>query len=179
LVNNSRSILVAWGDFEVRNNTIIGGKEGIVARGGATIERNLITNQSVNGISFSGSTVIRNNTITDVAVAIRVRGDTPSCEIFYNNFERYSQFSIYLESSSSNFDFKHNWWGTTDTQAINLTIRDFKYDFNSGKVNFIPILTEPNPQATSDTIPEFPPWLLLPLFLVATFVVVLCRKRLT
>jgi hypothetical protein len=178
LVNNNRSIVVTWGEADIQNNTITGGKEGVVAVGPVTIERNLITNQSVNGVCCRGPTIIRNNTITDVTVAIKVRGDPPSCEIVYNNFERYSQFSIYLESSSSNFDFKNNWWGTTDTQAINMTIRDFKYDFNSGKVNFIPILTEPNPQATSYQIPEFPSWLLLPLFLVASFVVVVFRKRL-
>lgn len=177
LVNNNKSVVVSWGDAVVRNNTIIGGKEGIVATGPVTIERNSISNQSVNGVSVRGPTIIRNNTITDVAVAIKVRSDPPSCEIVYNNFERYSQFSIYLETSSNNFDFKHNWWGTTDTQAINLTIRDFKYDFNSGKVNFIPILTEPNPQATSDQIPEFPSWTLLPLFLVIALVVVFVRKK--
>jgi len=40
-----------------------------------------------------------------------------------------------------------NWWGTTNTQAINQSIYDFKDDFNLGTVNFVPFLTAPNPQA--------------------------------
>jgi len=38
-------------------------------------------------------------------------------------------------------------------------------------------LTDTTTKTINDVIPEFPSWLLLPLFLVATFVVVAVRKR--
>jgi len=82
-----------------------------------------------------------------------------------------------METSAQNdLNTAYNWWGTTNTTAINQSIRDFKNDFNLGKVNFTPFLTEPNSEA-APTIPEFPPWLLLPLFLVTTFLVIAVKKR--
>ena len=83
------------------------------------------------------------------------------------------------EETTNNIDATNNWWGTTDPQAINLSIRDYKYDFGLGTVSFVPFLTEPNPEATSHPIPEFPSIILLPLFLTATLVVTIIRKRLT
>lgn len=83
------------------------------------------------------------------------------------------------EETTNNIDATNNWWGTTDPQAINLSIRDYKYDFGLGTVSFVPFLTEPNPEATSDPIPEFPSIILLPLFLTATLAVTIIRKRLT
>jgi hypothetical protein len=181
-VNNSRAVVITRCSVVVRNNTITGGNEGIVAYAGGsvTIDRNLISNHSVCGVYVECQTTIRNNTITDNPIAIKF-SECPLGEIVYNNFENYSQYSIYFETSSSNFDFTNNWWGLTDTQAINMTIHDFKYDFNSAKVNFVPFLTKPNPEALplgNLVIPEFPSWLLLPLFLVASFVVVVVRRRL-
>ena len=81
-------------------------------------------------------------------------------------------------STSNTIDATNNWWGTTDTQAINLTIYDYNYNFDLGKVTFTPFLTEPNQEAIPREIPEFPSWMLLPVFLVATFAVVALRKRL-
>ena len=62
-----------------------------------------------------------------------------------------------------------------------------RHVFGLAKVNFVPFLSEPNPQAVPSAspwqssynpIPEFPSWILLPVFLVVAFVVALCRKRL-
>ena len=50
---------------------------------------------------------------------------------------------------------------------------DCKYDFGSGEVSFVPFLTEPNPEATSSVIPEFPSIIILPLFLVVTLLVII------
>ena len=157
----------------------------INAEDDATIRENLLVNNSRVIVITRCNVVVRNNTITDAPVTIKF-SECPMGEIVYNNFENYNQYSIYFETSSSNFDFTNNWWGLTDTQAINLTIRDFKYDFSSAKVNFVPFLTEPNSEALPNSspefpttiIPEFPSWLLLPLFLAATFAVIVVRKRL-
>lgn len=162
----------------VRNNTITGSQIGIQVTDksvSATIERNFLSNNDV-GLQIGSQTIIRNNTITGANIAITLTND-PSVTVQYNNIEGYSQYSICLENSSNNFDVSNNWWGTVDTQSINISIRDYKYDFDLGKVSFTTFLTEPNSQATSDPIPEFPSWLLLPLFLVATFVVAVVRKK--
>ena len=158
----------------IRNNTITNNSHGITDPGPAIIERNFISDNNV-GLDLSSQATVQNNTITNNDVAIRLNY-CPSAKINYNNIENYGEKSIYL-LTSSNVDATNNWWGTTDTQAINLTIHDYKYDLGLSKVNFTPFLTEPNPEATSDPIPEFPSWILLPLFLAATFAVVAVRQK--
>ena len=100
------------------------------------------------------------------------------CSINYNNIEYYSSNSIYLQETfreTENVDASNNWWGTTDTQAIDLTIHDFKYNLTLSKVTFMPILTEPNIEAIP--IPEFPSWIILPFFLIGILAVILMRKK--
>ena len=96
--------------------------------------------------------------------------------------------------------------GTKNAQTINHSIYDFKNDSNLGKVNFVPFLTDPNPQAIpnsnsptstpspipsqtqnptpsltpSPSIPEFSTWIIL-LVLVAFAILAFVgikRKRL-
>jgi Periplasmic copper-binding protein (NosD) len=156
----------------IKKNTLTNNQEGIVIRAGSepannspTIEYNLITNSKV-GISIEnyGGTVtptIQNNNL-------------------YNN-----NVNLVLELPI-NLDAINNWWGTTEQQAINATISDFKNNFNYGTVNFIPFLTAPDPQALPNptaptqnsapltsqtstptpTVPEFPTLIFLLLFTV-------------
>jgi hypothetical protein len=155
------------------------------------IERNLITHNT-HGITIALSRVyragtvaptIRNNTITYNSVGIYIESitnynSTPT--IIYNNIHD-NDYSIKItEYVQNEINATYNWWGISDISAINQTIYDYKYDFNlpKNKVVFVPFLTEPNPEEMSTPIPEFPSWLLLPLFLVATFVVLVFRKRL-
>jgi hypothetical protein len=121
-----------------------------------TIQNNLISNNT-KGIMLSiglqeaygdnPPTTIQNNTISQNTIGIELAGsvDPNYCVIQYNNIQDNSNYNIYLGGSSCNAAY--NWWGTTDTQAINQTIYDFKNDFNLGTVTFVPFLTEPNSQA--------------------------------
>jgi parallel beta-helix repeat protein len=176
LIDSDKGIVLSKSNAIIRNNTITGGNEGIVGISGGMdiIERNLISNHSIHGINIDVPAIIQNNTITNNTVGIYVHTSTVS--INYNNILNNSENSIYL-STSHGVNATYNWWGTTDTQAINLSIRDFKYDFNLGKVTFVPFLTEPNPEAMP--IPEFPSWIILPLLLTATLVIIIYRNRLT
>jgi hypothetical protein len=56
----------------------------------------------------------------------------------YNNSDYFAR---------SNIDAANNWWGTTDAQTINQTIRDSKIRQDLGTVTYTPFLTELNPQA--------------------------------
>lgn len=136
----------------ISNNIISNCQTGIRFRttdNSPIIENNLITNCTQTSIVIeSGSFIIQNNTITNNGVGIQ---PSPSSTIIYNNIQNNNQ-SISLVGISNDVNATYNWWGTTDIQAINQTIYDFKYDFNLGKVNFVPFLTEPNPEAPAVTM---------------------------
>ncbi len=162
------------------------------------IERNMISDSSV-GIScniqnsYNGKATITNNTITNNAVGIQV-GSPYAPTIVENNIYG-NQINAKLSGTASGeVNLINNWWETTDSQAINQTIYDFKDDFNLGTVNFVPFLTAPNSQATpnpnapistpnaspasSPTIPEFQSAIALTIALLATTSVILaCKKK--
>ncbi len=62
-----------------------------------------------------------------------------------------------------------NWWGTTNTTEIRASIYDYYEDYNLSRVLFEPILTSP--------IPEFPLFFALPLFMLATLLVVISYRK--
>ncbi len=110
------------------------------------IQGNLIINSNATAISATGNAVIQDNTIVNSGIGITLN-NAVSPTISGNNIENSNQYSIRLKGTSNNIDAANNWWGTTDTQAINQSIYDLKNDFNLGKVNFTPILNSPNPSA--------------------------------
>jgi hypothetical protein len=144
----------------VSGNIIYGCPTGVLAHRtglGAIIEDNLIINNN-QGIYLSSYSLlkIRNNTIANNGIGINLEfaGLTT---IVYNNIQNNSQNSIYLRRGSFNVNATYNWWGTTNSQLINLTIYDSKNDFNLETVNFTPFLTEPNPNAPAIPSPTSTP----------------------
>jgi hypothetical protein len=114
------------------------------------IYRNLITNSPI-GISctieyaFNNKGIIENNTVTNNTVGVQING--PNSPDIVNNNIYGNSYNAKLSGVSSQISLPNNWWGTTDIQAINQTMYDYKYDFNLGTINFLPILEESNPQA--------------------------------
>jgi hypothetical protein len=162
------------GGDDIRDNTVSGSKFGISGSGvstisdniildchvgitsGLIIERNLIKgNGEGDGISTEGFVLIRNNTITNNQNGISIRSSGFGVTIPHivnitnNNIYGNGEYNIYLKSSY-NVNATYNWWGTTDTATINQKICDYNDDFNLGKVNYTPFLTEPNTQAMPD-----------------------------
>jgi len=128
----------------IKNNIIANNEYGI--NGGSLIEGNTIIN---NDYGIKGGNEIRNNTIVNNSVGVESGFTT----LVYNNIYNNSEYNVrFLSSSDANATY--NWWGTTDTQAINQTIYDFNNDFYLGTVNFIPFLTEPNSEAPEIPEPE-------------------------
>ena len=136
----------AGGSAVIENNLIFNTTIGIEIGINAVISRNSIFNNS-EGINIGSYATIQNNTISDNEIGIRLKYSGSSTTLNNNNINGNRQNSIY-SASSNNIDATYNWWGTTDTQAINQTIYDFKNDFYLGKVIFIPFLSEQNAEAT-------------------------------
>jgi hypothetical protein len=155
------------------------------------IQNNLISKNDIGirfGMGYQDSygnlppTIIQNNTMTQNDIGIQLIGSAEEYEIINNNIQDNINYSLYLQGTTNNVNATYNWWGTTDTQAINQTIYDFKNDFTLGKVDFVPFLTEPNPAAPAvpPAIPEFPSWTILPLLtivMIGTTLLIYFKKR--
>ena len=168
----------------IKNNLLVNNAIGIqLSRGMVIIEKNLIANNSY-GIDGGGrSTEIRYNIITQNEVGINSAGI-----IIYNNILNNTQYNVVSDNLNGGVNATYNWWGTTDTQEINQTIYDYKYTFTTGHVDFTPFLDEPHPEtasistrdfSTNPVIPEFPSWIVLPLFLIATILIIVSKIKLT
>ncbi len=122
----------------------------------AIVERNNITGNT-HGIHLeiypamvygSINPKIISNTISKNTIGVYFDGDSRLVTFKNNNIQGNSNYSIYL--LGSDLDATCNWWGTTDQSLINQSIFDNKRDFNLGKVNFVPYLTEPRIEALPD-----------------------------
>lgn len=191
---------------EVTDNTlsgcgfalVFGGPAGASTSGG-TVQGNLIYQNQVGIYNPSGRAIIQNNTIANNTIGIQL--PSASSIIAYNNILN-NQLSISLIDTetntlqSNNINATYNYWGTTDQQAINQTIFDFKNNFNLGTVNFVPFLTAPNAQAPSlptptpsispsppptatPTVPELSWLAVIPLMISMLSVAWALRKRKT
>jgi parallel beta-helix repeat protein len=158
-ISNENTALIVdndiFGDFYVAAVSI--------GNGSPTIQRNIISNSygyggdpghTVAGITISGDSnpVIKQNTITKNANGISIY-DSPTPTIVNNNIEDNTNYNLRISSNTQvNIDAANNWWGTTDTAEIDKKIWDYNDsdDFNTGKVNYTPFLTETNSQAMPD-----------------------------
>jgi hypothetical protein len=147
------AIDVYYGPLTVIGNTISNSNIGINTQyGSGTVSGNSIT---YCGIGILAADTVTNNLIANNGYGIQEAKDTAS--IHYNNILDNNKGSISI-SGSHDIDATNNWWGTTDAQAINQSIRDFKNDFNVGTVNFTPFLTGPSSSApSSSNIPNITP----------------------
>jgi hypothetical protein len=164
----------------------------VVNDGSPIIQRNLI--QYGNGLYFGAMSTlsnptIQNNTFSFCREAIlSATGSSGSTSLLYNNFVNSSQYNIYW-AQTTDLNATLNWWGTTDHSAISTAIHDFNNDFSSGRVNFVPFLTQTNPQApnpvdvltptVTPAIPEFPSAILISIVvcIFTLFAVVFLRKN--
>ena len=150
VIDNTSGSTFPFGNTTISGNSISGWATGIQTGYNTTVEGNLVFNNDGwtddgAGIAISPAgtgNFILNNTVINNPYGMIV--DYPATisgnNIYYNN--KYN-----VEDSTCNVNATHNWWGTTDTKAINQTIYDFKDNFNLGNVSFVPFLDSPNTQA--------------------------------
>jgi hypothetical protein len=161
--------IVAHENAYVSGNQILGFYRGVMSDGSGTIEGNVIENCIECGIVSQGSATIQQNYISNSQVGISFGSGNVHDNTLVNNqvgVMLWSSASGFIDNSivgstrysanitiSSNANVPNNWWGTTDINAINQTIWDFKDDFTLGVVNFTPVLNAPSSGApTSPTI---------------------------
>lgn len=123
------------------------------------VERNLITNCyqgimifSPNFDDLKTALTVQSNTITNNTIGIMVMNSYVPTIISNNINDNGQNIKLATDYSGHSKDFSaaNNWWGTTDTSAIDTSIYDYNDDFNLGKVTYAPFLTAPNPQAMPD-----------------------------
>jgi hypothetical protein len=134
-------------DTIITDNVITGCLDGIsVLEGGTTtIQRNIIVNTTRESLHVASDAIILNNTIRNNQEGIVV-SNSPTLTVKNNNLEDDGNYSFYLYTGN-NVDAASNWWGTTDTQAIENSIWDSTFEPYVGTVSINPILTAPNQQA--------------------------------
>lgn len=105
--------------------------------------------------------IISNNTFgsdyAQAAIEINSAGASPPI-IINNNFVGVNTHNIQSGFDTPDINATYNWWGTTDAQAINQTIYDYKKNFHFGKVIFVPFLISKNILAPAyNSTPESTP----------------------
>lgn len=211
IINTSGdSIAVDTGNSnsQIQSNTIKGNSQGLGLSfngGSSIVSNNLVSNFKV-GLSGNCRNIqIINNTITNNAFGFEPL--TVGGSFSYNNILDNYQYNVF--PSLANMDAAYNWWGTTDSDAINQTIAHYglnQYAPNSvplGIVAFTPYLNESNPQATpyakvsvpipsptpsptespfpssTSTVPELSGVAILPLLLIVFSIAVIVSHRKT
>ena len=108
------------------------------------------------GSSSNPAMIIANNTFGSgyTLSTIEISQGTPI--ITSNNFVGKSAYNIDLWYYTPDVNATYNWWGTTDTQAINQTINDYKNNFQFGTVTFVPFLNGPSASAPVYNLPLSP-----------------------
>ena len=154
LTNNSKIAIqivapysILQGNMTIQKNTIINSSSGIDAAltyaGNMLIQGNLVSNcsEAMHITAGNANALIDNNTILSSGIALGVeKYSTPEpLSLVYNNFGN-NLWNIYLTNSPNDLNAPNNWWDRTDASSINQTLYDFKFDFNLGRVNFVPFL---------------------------------------
>lgn len=110
------------------------GGGAIFIYGGPIIHYNTIVNNS--SAKGAGGIFIANATVTDTLV------------IEYNNLLGNETFNLQtIDNQGGNITAPNNFWGTTDSAAIDLAIFDFLDDFDVDLIEYSPFLTNPEPTA--------------------------------
>jgi parallel beta-helix repeat protein len=196
IVNNSIGIEMGYGPSYSNSNTVSGNiiKENhnagirLICGSSNTISGNIIA-ENDEGISIwgtAGNTIACNNiTSNNRGVYVETSGINI---IHHNNFVDntndswdygYTPWPFQLPFSENIWDDgkEGNYWGTYNGTDNNMDgIGDTPHVLYENNTDNFPLM---QPAELPIEIPEFPSWALLPLFLIASIIVIVCKKKLT
>jgi parallel beta-helix repeat protein len=175
IMDNFRGLdLTASGDNNISGNYIANNTYGIAIENNHNkINNNIISNNSNVGIFLYGAgfNTINGNNITnnEVGIVVSISHDNI---IYHNNFVNNTD---HVETDDSNgiWDLGeegNNWDNYTGHDSDGDGVGDTPYVINENNQDNYPLMTA--------VIPEFPSWIMLPLFTLATLVVIIFRKQL-
>ncbi len=185
-------------ELSIFNNSVINNTIGFCLDDGvhqntdANMQMNLFAANDIgvqiggtaSGLGLGSPVYLLQNTIAENRIGIHVKlyNLYAGGELFINSNNIYSNMDYNFQVATASgiydeYNATYNWWGTTNTTIIDQLIYDFYDDFNLGKVNYAPILPEPNPEAPPMLIPENISCLITVLLLSLTCAVMAALKR--
>ncbi len=194
-IRGGTSVLVRGCYNIISKNNMVDGSGGISVTGPGsynTIFGNNITGKSKCGIKiyWGSSNTVYENHVANCAVGVKLGFDLefPDRKVednvfYHNNFVNNIQYVVIGYVPDSNFwnnGKKGNYWSNyngTDNDGDG--IGDTPYIIDENNRDYYPLMETlefPEPEIP-DTIPEFPSWIILPLFLFATLVVVVIKRK--
>jgi parallel beta-helix repeat protein len=194
-IRGGTSVLVRGFYNIISKNNMVDGRGGISVTGPGsynTIFNNNITGKSKCGIkiSWGSSNTVYENYVANSAVGVKLGFDHefPDRKVednvfYHNNFVNNIQFVFIGYVPDSNFwnnDEEGNYWSNyngTDNDGDG--IGDTPYIINGDNQDNYPLMVPVEIPETEipETIPEFTSWIILPLFFVATLVVVAIKRK--
>jgi nitrous oxidase accessory protein len=184
----------------IAGNTFTKNNGGIAIHGfNNTIYGNQIVNSAGIGISQSSNNIISENNLVNGSISLN---DANSNFIIENSITTFDGYSITFTASNNNSFFRNNFNSNNQTfdnseqlTYLNLSVNiwdngfegNYWSDYNGtdtdgdGIGDTPYIINEDNqdnyPLMEPFVIPEFPSWIILPLFLTVTFFSIVIRKR--
>jgi len=166
LIRNNRDAAISCGmcssQLVISNNRIINNDAAYVLNlvgGQAKIYQNLIANNMGCVRILSGQEIIL-NTITankgcwchSAQGAVCLEGPAPPFPIIQGNnlYANKSPYEVVMGTFAGRIgdvNAPGNYWGTTDTAAIQSRIYDINQNINAGIFTFVPFINQPNPTA--------------------------------
>jgi len=194
-IRGGTSVLVR-GDYNIiSKNNMADGRGGISVTGPGshnTIFGNHITGKTKCGIKiyWGSSNTVHENYVANCAVGVKLGFDSeyPDRKVennvfYHNNFVNNTQYVSIGYVPDSNFwnsGKKGNYWSNYDgTDHDGDGIGDTPYIIDYSNQDKHPLMepVEIAEPEIPETVPEFPSWVILPLFFVATLVGVLVRRK--
>ena len=141
---------------------------------GSSVYDNNINNNSVGlGLSGSAGCSVYNNTATNNKFGVKIEHSSNDT-IYHNNFINNTS-QVYTEYSMNVWDDGYpsggNYWSDYEERYPNATEIDYSGIWDT------PYVIDENNQDNYPIVPEFPSFLTLPLFMIATLLAVLIHRR--